>query len=139
MWDEAIRIPGLGWRIGLDAIIGVVPGVGDLIGAAVSSTVVIVAARLGVGTPTLARMVGNIAIDALVGAIPIVGDLFDVGWKANRRNYELIERWRGDPRSVHRASIGFLAGVVLLTLGIAGLLGWLAVAAGSALIRWLHS
>ena len=139
LWDEAIRIPGLGWRIGLDAIVGLVPGVGDLIGAVVSSYLVVVAARLGVGTPILARMVANVAIDALVGAIPIAGDLFDVGWKANRRNYDLLARWRDHPRSAHRASVGFLVGAGLLALGIAGVLGWIAVAAGSAVVRWLHS
>ncbi len=135
VWDEAVRIPGLGWRIGLDAIVGLVPGAGDLAGAIVSSYVVVIAARLGVGGPTLGRMVGNIAIDAVVGAVPVVGDLFDVGWKANRKNYDLLERWRARPRSVHRASVAVLAGLVLASLGIAGLVGWATIAAVHAVLR----
>src|SRR5262249_39738359 len=111
LWDEAVRVPIFGWRVGLDAIVGLVPGAGDLIGALVSSWVVLIAARLGVGTPTLIRMALNVGIDALVGAVPILGDLFDIGWKANRRNYDLLRRWRGSPGTVHRSSALVVAGL----------------------------
>lgn len=135
LWDEAVRLPILGWRIGLDAIVGLVPGAGDLIGALVSSWVVIVAARLGVGTPTLIRMALNVGIDALVGAVPLLGDLFDIGWKANRRNYDLLERWRRSPGAVHRSSALVVAGLGGALLGTLGLIGWLTVALFDALRR----
>jgi hypothetical protein len=127
VWDEAVRLPVLGWRVGLDALIGLVPGAGDLAGALVSSWVVLVAARLGVGTPMLLRMGLNVLIDAAVGAVPFLGDLFDVGWKANRRNYDLLERWREAPASVHRSSVAVVAGLGAALAGTIGLIGWVTV------------
>jgi hypothetical protein len=135
LWDEAVRLPILGWKVGLDAIVGLVPGAGDLIGALVSSWVVLVAARLGVGTPTLLRMALNVGIDALVGAVPFLGDLFDIGWKANRRNYDLLQRWRRSPDTVHRSSTLVVAGLGAALLGMVGLIGWLTVALFDALRR----
>lgn len=88
--DEAFRIPGTKYRIGLDGLLGFVPGLGDLIGAALASYVLKEAARLGASKTTLARMAGNIALDMALGAVPLVGDLFDVAFKANRRNYKLL-------------------------------------------------
>lgn len=92
--DEALRLPG-GYRIGLDGIVGVVPGVGDSLGAAVSVYIVTAAARLGVPTTYLLRMILNIGLDMLIGLIPVLGDLFDFVWKANTRNLVLLEKGLG--------------------------------------------
>jgi hypothetical protein len=91
--DDAIPIPGTSYRIGLDPLIGLVPGIGDVLGALLSTWLLVIASRLGASPSVLARMGLNIAIDALVGSIPVAGDLFDAGWKANVRNLRLIEGW----------------------------------------------
>lgn len=91
--DDAIPIPGTSYRIGIDPLIGLVPGIGDVLGAVLSAWLLVIAARLGAPASVLARMGLNIAIDALVGSIPVAGDLFDAGWKANTRNLRLIEGW----------------------------------------------
>lgn len=90
--DEAIRIPGTKWRLGVDCLVGLVPGAGDLIGAALATYVLKESARLGANRRTLARMAGNIAVDLAVGAIPLLGDIFDVAFKANRRNLNLLKK-----------------------------------------------
>src|SRR6476646_12005369 len=77
--DDLIRIPGTNIGIGLDPIIGLIPGVGDMLGGLMSSYILLVAAREGVPASVLARMLGNIAVDSLVGVIPVLGDLFDFG------------------------------------------------------------
>ncbi len=93
--DRAIPLPG-GYRIGLDGIIGLIPGVGDSAGALIASYIVARSARLGVGAPTLIRMIFNVAIDTVVGFIPLLGDLFDFAWKANLRNVELLTLHAGE-------------------------------------------
>ena len=89
--DTAFRIPGTRWRFGWDSIIGLVPGVGDAVTTFIAAYVIFEAANLGASRWTLARMTTNVLVDAVVGAIPLVGDLFDVGFKANVRNFELLE------------------------------------------------
>jgi hypothetical protein len=95
--DAAWVIPGINVRIGWDPLIGLVPGIGDALSAAISSTIVVEAARLGVPTRTLLRMVLNIAIDFGLGTVPVAGDWFDVLWRANLMNVALIERHFGLP------------------------------------------
>src|SRR4051812_6935046 len=90
----------LGVPIGLDAIIGLVPGAGDLIGAGLSCWLIARAARLGVGRAVIVRMLANVAIDVLAGALPLIGDLADVAWRANRRNVALLRRALARPSSV---------------------------------------
>jgi hypothetical protein len=90
--DDWFRIPGTSIRFGLDGIIGLVPGVGDILGGLASTLLVAAAWVRGVPYVTLARMVVNIGIEVLLGTIPLLGDLFDIAWKANRRNYALIVR-----------------------------------------------
>jgi len=89
--DDAIPVPGTDRRIGLDPILGVLPVAGDAVAAVASSYIVLEAARLGVPSSTLARMGANVALDFGIGSIPVVGDLFDAGFKANKRNVELLE------------------------------------------------
>jgi len=92
LYDAGIRIPGTGITIGLDPIIGLVPGLGDLIGAGVALWILVEAAQLGAPRIVLFRMLVNIVIDTLGGAIPVAGDVFDAFWKANLRNVRLLER-----------------------------------------------
>jgi hypothetical protein len=95
--DEAILIPGINKRIGLDPIIGLIPGGGDTITMLMSGYIVLESARLGLPRATLVQMVGNILIDALTGTIPVVGDLFDVVSKANMRNLKLLDAHVAEP------------------------------------------
>jgi hypothetical protein len=88
--DQSIILPG-GYRIGIDPIIGLIPGIGDAIGTVLSFYIVYEAARLGISKCILLRMSGNVLIETLVGEIPILGDIFDAAWKANVRNARLVE------------------------------------------------
>jgi hypothetical protein len=90
--DNAIQIPGTSWKIGLDPIIGLIPGVGDMVGAVLSGYIVLEAVRAEVPTFTLARMLVNVGIDTLLGAVPALGDVFDAAWKSNTMNVALLER-----------------------------------------------
>ncbi|ELZ89157.1 DUF4112 domain-containing protein [Haloferax sulfurifontis] len=89
--DEAFEIPGTNYRVGLDPILGLVPGIGDATASALSAYILVEAAMLGVPRATLARMLGNVVLDATVGSLPLVGDVFDAAWKANARNVRLLE------------------------------------------------
>jgi hypothetical protein len=90
--DDWFRVPGTSIRFGLDGIIGLVPGLGDIIGGLASTIIVVAAWVRGVPYITLLRMVVNIGIEVLLGTVPLLGDAFDIAWKANRRNYALIVR-----------------------------------------------
>ena len=96
--DEAFRIPGTGIRFGIDGIIGLVPGLGDVLVGLLSLIIPVAAWMRGVPYVTLVRMTVNLGIGVLVGSIPILGDIFDVGWKANRRNYRLMQLHLQEPR-----------------------------------------
>ena len=133
--DNAITIPGLGVRVGLDPLLGLVPGLGDLLGAGVSGYIVLVAARAGASSGVLTRMVGNIAIDTLVGAVPAVGDLFDFAWKSNARNVALLERHIAEPEKVRRSS----AAIVLVLAILLALLAAGGIALAWVTARWLVS
>ncbi len=119
--DSSFRVPGTKIRFGLDPIIGLVPGLGDLVAGAVSLYIIAQSARLGVPRSLLARMGWNVAVDTLVGEIPILGDLFDVGWKANMRNLALLEEHLQAPTVSRTSNRGFVLllglGLVLLTAG----------------------
>ena len=119
--DSAIRIPGTNIRFGLDSVIGLVPGVGDLTGAALSGYIILSAARLGVPSSVLARMVLNLGVDALVGTIPLLGDLFDVAFRANTRNAALLETYIGEPVKAKRSSkLAVVAALVAVAVIAAG-------------------
>lgn len=92
--EGAIRIPGLGTRIGADALIGLVPGVGDAAMAAMGLYLVWEARNLGASRWVLVRMLGNVGIDALLGSVPVAGDVFDFFFRSNSRNLKLIKRLR---------------------------------------------
>lgn len=120
--DTAIGIPGTKLRVGLDALLGLIPGAGDALSAALSGYIVLAAARAGASRPVLLRMIGNVVFDTVVGSIPILGDLFDVAFRANSRNVALLERLAADPvtvdRSSRRAGVILVAILVLVLLGI---------------------
>ncbi|MEO7030475.1 MAG: DUF4112 domain-containing protein [Acidobacteriaceae bacterium] len=90
--DTWFRIPGTQIRFGLDGIVGFIPGFGDLAGGLASCVIVLAAYFRGAPLVTVARMVANVGIEVVVGMVPILGNLFDIGWRANRRNYHLLER-----------------------------------------------
>ena len=92
LMDDLIRIPGINWRIGLDAIVGLIPGFGDTATSLVSFYILGSAVRYGVPKVTLLRMGMNLGIDYLVGSLPFVGDLFDAWWKSNQRNVALLNK-----------------------------------------------
>jgi uncharacterized protein DUF4112 len=131
--DSSIPIPGTPFTIGLDAVIGLVPFFGDLIGVLASSYILAEAHRLGVGRAVLARMAFNVAIEGVVGIVPLFGDLFDAAWKANVKNVRLLEAWAARPHKVERSSRLFIVALVL------GLLVFLAacLALTWLLLRWL--
>ena len=90
--DDRYRLPGTGIRVGLDGIIGLIPGIGDAASGVLSAYIIYEARRLGVPNSVLAGMLGNFAVDFVVGAVPVFGDIFDIGWKANRRNVRMLLR-----------------------------------------------
>jgi hypothetical protein len=127
--DSVFEIPGIRVRFGVDALLGLLPGVGDTASALASVYILQAASRIGVSRITLARMTLNIMVDLLVGAIPLVGDLFDVYWKANRMNVELLRRHlKANPtgqRSLTRSDGIFVAGMIaaiglILVASVAG-------------------
>ena len=96
--DEAFRVPGTDFRFGLDGIIGLVPGLGDVLAGLLSLVIPIAAWVRGVPYITLVRMAINLAIGVLGGSVPLIGDIFDVWWKTNRRNYRLLNLHLREPR-----------------------------------------
>ncbi len=123
--DSAFQIPGTQYRFGIDALIGLVPGIGDAISAVFSMFIVFQAARLGASRATLTRMMGNVALDTIVGEIPLLGDLFDAGWKSNNRNLALLENHLRQPVATRRSSRRVLlligTGLLLLLVGVIAL------------------
>ena len=89
--DKAIPIPGTKGRIGLDPILGLIPGGGDTIAGLLSAYIIWESARMGLSRKVIGQMVANVLLDSLAGSVPVVGDVFDVTWKANVRNIELLE------------------------------------------------
>jgi len=127
--DDWFRIPGTSIRFGLDGIVGFIPGVGDVIGGIASCIIILAAWMRGVSYVTLARMLANWGIEVLLGAVPVLGNLFDIGWKANRRNYALLTGSLADPQGVKRRSWLFFGGLCLLLAALLVLpmllFGWL--------------
>jgi hypothetical protein len=118
--DSAFGIPGTHVRFGMDALIGLVPGLGDAVSGLFSAAIIFHATRMGVPRVVLVRMVVNVLIDVLVGAIPVLGDLFDVGWKANLRNVALMERHLvGGRRGAAIGDYFFVGGLAVLLLAAA--------------------
>jgi len=127
--DDAVRVPGTEIRIGIDALIGLLPVAGDAIGAALSGVTIVEAWRLRAPPRLIARMLGNAGIDLLVGLVPVAGDVLDIAWRANRRNLALLEGWldarlaeaRERRRRVPAAiwiGVGIAAAALVLTIAL---------------------
>ena len=131
--DAGIAVPGTSVRLGLDPLLGLVPGLGDAAGALLAAWIFLEAIRLGAPRATLLRMAANIALDALIGAVPVLGDVFDVVWKANLKNVALLERHEFDPPGAGKADRLFVTllagGIVVLCAGM--------LAGGVLLTAWL--
>lgn len=97
--DDAFTIPGTNYRIGWDALIGLIPGVGDAASAVIAAWLIYEARQLGVPKRKVARMLANLGIDAAVGVIPLLGDFFDAAFKANRKNAHIVRKHFGKPDS----------------------------------------
>ena len=120
-WLLDRSIPIGRWRIGIDPILGLVPGVGDWVAAMLSLYIIYESARLGASGRVLMRMGGNVLVEALIGTIPLLGDLFDFAWQANTRNLALIEREYGEglkrvgpPRSMRK--IGLIVALIFVVV-----------------------
>ena len=120
--DESIRIPGIGYRVGYDAIIGLIPGVGDVAGLAVSTYIVLEAARFRIPPTTLLRMIINVGLEAPIGASPLIGDLFDAVYKANLRNVRLLRRSLDDRTTQPTEDRRFFLLIILIPLLLAVLI-----------------
>ena len=131
--DDVATIPGTRIRIGLDSLFGLLPAGGDVLGGALSAWIIVAAARLGAPPAVIARMGGNVLLDTLVGAVPVLGDLFDIAFRANRRNVNLLRSYVDAPGPVHRSSRGVVAAVLLVLL--AALVGSAVVAI--LIVRWI--
>ena len=131
--DSSIPIPGTRFTIGLEALIGLFPFIGDMVGVALSSFILKEAARLGAPKSVLLRMGFNVALEGIVGIVPFAGDVFDAAFKANQRNVRLLESWLDNPGRTTRSSRWF--GIAL----IAGLIVFLVLLAviGALIVRWL--
>lgn len=131
--DSAVRIPGTNVRFGLDALLGLVPGLGDVTGAAMGGYLILLGSRLGAPKPVLARMVLNVALDTLAGVVPVLGDVFDVAWKANTRNMALLERYVERPAETRKSSklvvFAMIAALALLAIG--------GIALAVVVVRWI--
>lgn len=123
--DRAFRVPGTDIRFGLDPLIGLIPGLGDVLSGTVSGYLLLEAARAGASPSVLGRMVLNIVVDMTLGALPVVGDVFDVGYRANSRNVDLLLRHLEHPDRVRAAS--------RLVIGAVGL-GFVSVMAAAAFL-----
>ena len=137
--DEAIRVPIIGTRIGLDPLMGLIPGVGDLAGGLLSAYGLLVGWRAGAPGSVLTRMLLNIGIDTLIGEIPVLGDLFDFGYKSNTKNYRLLEQYLERPTSTKRESRLLLIGLLLALLVLLGAGIWVTVKLAGLIIHALGS
>jgi len=127
--DSAFVVPGTSYRVGLDPILGLVPGVGDLVSPLFTIAILWQARELAIPRVVLLRMIFNVAIDSLLGAVPVVGDLFDFAWKANNMNLALVERHAQEERTASAGDWLFVGLIVALLLLLAVIpfviAGWL--------------
>lgn len=131
--DSTFRIPGTQLRFGLDSLIGIIPGIGDTVGAIVSSHILTQAAQMGAPKSLLVKMGFNIALDAVLGVVPVFGDISDFVWKANQRNVKLLNDYLEQPEETVAHSRFFVGMLGFLAFGVVVFIGML----GFMLIRWL--
>lgn len=131
--DSSIPIPGTRFTVGLEALIGLFPFIGDLVGVLLSSYILGEAARLGAPKSVLLRMSANVALEGVVGIVPLAGDVFDAAYKANQRNVRLLEAWLEEPGRTVRSSR--LLGAAIVAAVAVFLVGLVLLAI--ALVRWI--
>jgi len=131
--DNSIPIPGTGRRIGLDAVIGLVPGLGDILAGGLGLLIVARAVQRGLPTVVLARMLANVALDFAIGSAPIIGDAFDLWYKSNARNVALLRRYADNPSASTAGQWAFFLGLLAVIGAVAIGFVWLVWAALSAL------
>jgi hypothetical protein len=127
--DRAFRVPGTNWRFGFDSIIGLIPGLGDIMGSLVGAYSLWIARQLGAPAPVLGRMVMNLALDGVIGLVPIAGDLFDFAFKAHSRNHALLSEWLQTPHRARRSSWIVLALCALVLFALLGGAVWMLIQA----------
>jgi len=131
LMDDLIRVPGLGWRFGLDAVIGLIPGFGDTATSLVSFYILVAAVRYRVPKITIMRMALNLALDYIVGSLPFVGDLFDAWFKSNQKNVALLkERATVESEAAREGRLSDWVFVGAIILGL------IALAVGSAFVSF---
>jgi hypothetical protein len=113
--DERFRIPGTPVRFGVDGILGMIPVVGDVLGGLLSLVIPLAAWTRGIPYVTLIRMLANLGVGVVIGSIPLLGDIVDIFWKANRRNYRLLQLHEREPRA-HTASDWVFLGILALAI-----------------------
>ena len=126
--DNAFVVPGTTYRVGLDPLLGLIPGIGDLISPLFTIGMLLQARQLGVPKVVQARMLINVAIDAVAGAVPVLGDLFDFAWKSNDKNLALLELYAREERRGSRGDWAFVTLMITLVVVLAAIpivmLGW---------------
>jgi hypothetical protein len=135
--DQLFRVPGTRWRFGLDSLIGLVPGAGDIASALMGAYGLVVAQQLGAPASIQLRMLVNLLIDAGVGAIPILGDMFDFAFKANVRNARLLSGWLSRPGETRRSSVFVLLALLVILIVSVCAIVWLVYAALRGLVHLL--
>ena len=139
LMDNAVEIPGLKTRIGLDAVLGLIPGVGDIASSFVSFYILQVANRRGASRLTLLHMTFNILCDWIIGSVPLAGDVFDIFWKSNQRNVKLLLQDESATVGVHRGKTGdklFLGGLIVTLLAVLAGSVFITLFLLSRLTRW---
>ncbi|MDY0212841.1 MAG: DUF4112 domain-containing protein [Desulfuromonadaceae bacterium] len=131
--DNSIPLPRTNYKIGVDALIGLIPGIGDGIGAVMSSYILGTAAQMGVPKKILLRMGYNIAVDSVIGLIPFVGDAFDMVWKSNLRNVQLLEAYMDNPREATISSRYFMLALIAVLAFVFILIS----SVGFLILRWM--
>lgn len=125
--DNSIPIPGTSIKMGLDSLIGLIPGIGDITGGALSSYILLQAVNSGVASIVIARMAVNIMFDTVIGMIPIVGDIFDITFKANLRNIELMTNYYDSPQEAVKRNTLSIVIISISFISALSLIIWIAI------------
>jgi Domain of unknown function (DUF4112) len=125
--DNSIRIPGTSIKMGFDSLIGLIPGIGDITGGALSSYILLQAVNTGVAPVVIARMAVNILFDTIIGTIPIVGDIFDITFKANLRNIELMTNYYNSPQEAVKSNTLSIVIISISFISALSLILWIAI------------
>jgi Domain of unknown function (DUF4112) len=133
--DEVFRVPGTSFKFGVDPIVGLIPVIGDIIGAIPGAWLILEATRFGIPRVVLGRMVVNLTVDLGIGAIPLIGDVYDFLFRSNARNLDLFRRYALEPETSTRWHQAFFLGLAMFVIGFL----WLCAIAVRAAFDWLAS